>query len=210
LADHAADARARSQAKYTRARETAARLTDIDGNMITVEKCAISTWARLWGKRIQVFSPGMLVAALAAECRASGGRLLRAGTRSTALSQHCMCGRRVPKPLSQRTHHCPECGLRADRDIVSAALGACVEFADPDNPATASVDYKLAHAVGVGLACQQEDRAQSTGTSPQREHRAGSARAGSHHRVAAAEQVIRHSAHPQTGRWKRDPSWVNS
>jgi hypothetical protein len=33
--------------------------------------------------------PGMLVAALGRECRATGGALLRAGTRSTALSQHC-------------------------------------------------------------------------------------------------------------------------
>jgi hypothetical protein len=227
-ADHAADAAARSQAKYVRARETAARLVAIHGNMITVEKCAISTWARLWGKRIQVFSPGILVAALAAECRASGGRLQRAGTRSTALSQHCVCGQRVPKPLSQRIHDCPACGLRADRDVVSAVLAACVELADPDDPGTASVNYELAHALRAGLACQQENRVQSTGTSPQRDPRAGSARAGSHHRVASAEQAIHHSAYPRTdqhrwtsrdqpkikshkrNRWKHDPPQVNS
>jgi hypothetical protein len=152
-----------------------------------------------------MFSPGMLVAALASECQATGGRLQRAGTRSTAMSQHCLCGQRVPKTLAQRTHDCPGCGLRADRDIVSAALAACVELADLDDPATARVDYELAHALRMRLACQQEDRAQSTGTGPQRGHRAGSARAGSHHRVASAEQAIHHSAHPRTdqhpGRW---------
>ena len=125
-ADHAAQARAAGQAKHARARQVAARIVASHGNAITVEDCTISTWARLWGKRIALFSPGMLVAALAGECAATGGRLYRAGTRSTALSQHCLCGARVPKTLAQRIHDCPDCGLRADRDIVSAALAACV------------------------------------------------------------------------------------
>ncbi len=67
------------------------------GNTITVEDCRISTWARLWGKRIRLLSPGMLVTALAAECAAAGGRLHWAGTRSTALSQHCLCGAGRPR-----------------------------------------------------------------------------------------------------------------
>jgi hypothetical protein len=46
----------------------------------TVEECRISTSARLWGKRIQLFSPGMLLAALKREGAATGGRLHRAGT----------------------------------------------------------------------------------------------------------------------------------
>jgi hypothetical protein len=88
-------------------------------------------------------------------------------------------------------------------------------------------DYELARALRAPLACQQEDRAQSTGTSPQRDHRAGSARAGSHHLVASAEQAIHHSAHPRTDqhrwtsrdqpnikphnriRWKHDQRQVN-
>jgi hypothetical protein len=134
-ADHAAQARSAGQAKRARARQVAARIVDTHGTTITVEDCTISTWARLWGKRIALFSPGMLVAALAAECAAAGGRLYRAGTQSTALSQHCLCGARVPKTLAQRTHDCPACGLRADRDITSAALAACVQLADPDDPA---------------------------------------------------------------------------
>ena len=108
------------------------------------------------------------------------GRVQRAAIRSTALSQHCPCGARVSKNLAQRTHYCTTCGLQADRDIVSAALAACVEFTNPDDPATARVDYKLAHALRAGLASQQEARAQSTGTGDQRDHPAGSARAGSH------------------------------
>ena len=91
------------------------------GTSITVEDCSVSTWARLWGKRIQLFSPGMLVAALAAECAATGGRMYRAGTRSTALSQHCLCGARVPKTLAQRTHECPRCGLAGLRQRTQRA-----------------------------------------------------------------------------------------
>jgi hypothetical protein len=114
--DHTSEARAASQAKQARAREVAAQIVAPHGNTITIEDCRISTWARLWGARIALFSPGMLVTALAAECAATGGQLHRAGTQSTALSQHCLCGQRVRKTLAQRTHDCPHCGLHGDRD----------------------------------------------------------------------------------------------
>jgi hypothetical protein len=187
--DHGADARTTSQAKYTRAREVAARIVATHGNTITVEDCSISTWARLWGKRIALFSPGMLVAALAAECAATGGRLYRAGTRSTALSQHCLCGERVPKPLAQRTHDCPACGLRADRDITSAMLAACVTLADADDARTARVDFELAHALRAWLASQQEWEGSVNRHQPPPSSDAGSARTGNHHPVASAEQA---------------------
>jgi Putative transposase DNA-binding domain len=189
-ADHAADARASSQAKQARAGEVAARIVAHHGNTITVEDCRISTWARLWGKRIALFSPGMLVSALAAECAATGGRLHRAGTRSTALSQHCLCGARVPKTLAQRTHHCPECGLRADRDIASAMLAACVEITEPDDTRTARVDYRLARALRASLASQQEwEGSVNRHQPPTPPDGQGSARTGSHHPVASAEQA---------------------
>jgi hypothetical protein len=155
-ANHGDDARAASRAKRARAREVAARIVATHGNTITVEDCSISTWVRRWGKRIALFSPGMLVAALKRECEATGGVVSRAGTRFTALSQHCLCGARVPKTLAQRTHDCPACGLRGDRDIVSAALAACVTLADPEDARSERVDYRLAHALRAGLASQQE------------------------------------------------------
>jgi hypothetical protein len=171
-ADHATHAAARSRAKHARARELAGPIVTAHGNTITVEDTNIGTWARLWGKRIQLFSPGILVAALAAECAATGGRVQRAGTRSTALSQHCRCGARVPKTVAQRTHDCTHCGLNLDRDIASAALAACIEFADREDPRTARVDHRLAHALRAGLASQQEARTPSTGTSHRRHHAA--------------------------------------
>ena len=188
--DHGAQSRSVSQAKHARAAEVAARIVADHGATITVEHCRISTWARLWGKRIALFSPGMLVAALAAECAAAGGQLYRAGTRSTALSQHCLCGTRVPKTLAQRTHHCPACGLIADRDITSAILAACVELADPDDPRTARVDYRLAHALRAWLASQQEwEGSVNRHQPPTPPDGMGSARTGSHPTVAPAEQA---------------------
>ena len=166
-ADHAAESGRASQAKQARAQQMAARIVAAHGNVITVEDCRISTWARLWGTRIALVSPGMLVAALKRECAATGGQLYRAGTHFTALSQHCLCGARVPKSLSQRTHACPHCGLHGDRDVISAILAACVDIADPDDPRTARVDYRLAHALRRGWPPSKSGRAQSTGTSHQ-------------------------------------------
>jgi hypothetical protein len=188
--DHAAESRSASHARQARAGEVAARIVAAHGNILTVEDTNISTWARLWGKRIALFSPGMLVAALARECRATGGTLSRAGTRYTSLSQHCLCGARVPKTLAQRTHDCPHCGLRGDRDIVSAALAACVTLANREDPRTARVDYQLAHALRAGLASQQEWEGSVNRHQPLAPpDGAGSARTGSHHPVASAEQA---------------------
>jgi hypothetical protein len=187
--DHAAESRRTSQAKAARATQVAAAIVATHGNTITVEDCRISTWARLWGKRIALFSPGMLVTALAAECTASGGQFFRAGTRSTAMSQHCLCGTRVAKTLKQRTHDCPHCGLRADRDVVSAVLAACVRLADPDDPRTARVDYRLAHALRDGFASQQEWEGSVNRHQPPPSPDDGSARTGSHQPVASAEQA---------------------
>jgi hypothetical protein len=188
--DHASQSRSASQAKQARAEQVATRIVAAHGNAITVEDCRISTWARLWGKRIALFSPGMLVAALKRECEATGGTLYRADTRTTALSQHCLCGNRVPKSLAQRTHDCAQCGLIADRDVTSAMLAACVTLTDPDDPRTARVDYKLAHALRAWLASQQEwEGSVNRHQPPTPSDGVGSARTGSHQPVASAEQA---------------------
>jgi hypothetical protein len=200
--DHAAESRRTSQAKRARAHDAAARIVAAHDNTITVEDASISTWARLWGKRIALFSPGMLVAALGAECGASGGRLYRAGTRSTALSQHCLCGNRVPKTLSQRTHDCPHCGLVIDRDIASAMLAACVDLTDVDDPRTARVNYRLAHALRAGLASQQEwEGSVNRHQPPASPDGAGPARTGSHPRWPLLSE--QHSAYPRTDQAER-------
>jgi hypothetical protein len=204
--DHTRQARAASQAKHARAAEVAARIVATHGNTITIEDCSISTWARLWGKRIQLFSPGMLVAALEHECQAAGGRLHRAGTRNTALSQHCLCGGQVPKSLAQRTHDCPHCGLRGDRDVISAMLAACVQLTNPDDPRTARVHYRLAHALQAWLASQQEREDSVNRHQPPATPAAGPARTGSHHHpVEASAELPQPPLGPPPNRPRRRP-----
>ncbi|TDC94324.1 transposase [Actinomadura sp. 7K507] len=155
----AAAAQRIAQSRKTRARQTAGQIVAVHGPNLVIEDCRISGWFRLWGRACARFTPGMLITALDHECRASGGRLLRAATRATALSQHCPCGRRVPKHLSVRTHHCRiedgGCGLTGDRDLVAAALAAFVHLQDPCDPSTARVDYESSRRVlcagGPGL-----------------------------------------------------------
>ncbi|MER5181191.1 transposase [Streptomyces sp. NPDC002896] len=123
-----------------RARTVARQIIAAHGPVLVVEDCDIRTWYRLWGKRLSQTTPGMLIAALDRECRAAGGRLVRASTWSTALSQHCLCGERVTKSLRDREHKCIACGLVGKRDLVSAALAAFVHFRDVDDPKTAYLD----------------------------------------------------------------------
>ncbi|MEO3783280.1 zinc ribbon domain-containing protein [Actinocorallia sp. B10E7] len=159
----------------------------------------VSAWFRLWGRACAVFTPGMLKTALAAECAAVGGRLGRAATFSTALSQHCLCGQRTPKTLKQRVHRCPSCGLVADRDLVSAALGAFVTWTDPADPKTASVDFSSSrHALGVFGPGLQGALAESTATRTRTAPTGGGRRGGSRPEGEA-------SARPHPERPRRRP-----
>ncbi|MEU9718834.1 transposase [Streptomyces sp. NPDC047976] len=123
-----------------RARLLARQIIAVHGPVLVIEDCDIRTWYRLWGKPLSQTTPGLLIAALERECQATGGRLVRASTWSTALSQHCLCGKRVTKALRDREHQCSACGLAGKRDLVSAALAAFVRFTDADDPKTAYLD----------------------------------------------------------------------
>ena len=167
-ADHSADSRAASQAKQAHAKQFAAQMIATHGANLIVEDCNIGTWARLRGKGTHLFSPGMLIKALEQEAKASGGQLSRASTRTTAMSQHCLCGQPVPKTLADRVHNSPNCGLRADRDLISASLAAGVTFTDAADPSTAKVDYELAKNLRSWWEAHQDAPAWSTAptTSP--------------------------------------------
>jgi hypothetical protein len=135
-----------------------------------------------------------LLARLSRECSAAGGALTKASTWTTALSQHCLCGRRAKKPLAQRWHSCP-CGIEGDRDIVSAILAATVRLADPGDPKTASIDHGLreharrllltGHVLATDTAAQQEGPARST---VHHNPATGTGEDGSHPVVASAGQ----------------------
>jgi hypothetical protein len=77
-------------------------------------------------------------------------------------SQSCLCGEPVPKTLKDRWHHCPACGLDADRDVVSAniamhiSLGTSeitvVRDAGQENLRRGVGNDIGANALGLGLA----------------------------------------------------------
>ena len=149
-AAQAADAAAGAQARRERARQVAADLVATHGYQLVVEDASIAAWSRSWGSAVAAFSPGLLIAAVDREARAvataAGGHggVQRAATRTTALSQHCPCGARVPKPLAERVHRCPACRLRGDRDAVAAVLASFVVFTQPGESSSARVDYAAA------------------------------------------------------------------
>lgn len=163
-ADHATAARAAAQAKRARASNVAVAIVAAHGPHLVSEHVNMRAWARHWGRGVALFSPGMLVTALHREATACGGRMLRASTTRTALSQHCVCGHRQRKPLGQRTHICRSCGLVGDRDLVAAALAATVVLTDPDDPGTARIDPDLRAALQRRVGAQQEGLARSTAT----------------------------------------------
>ncbi|HET7754637.1 MAG TPA: hypothetical protein VFK85_12070, partial [Anaeromyxobacteraceae bacterium] len=147
----ATEAAAAARAKRDHARRIAGSIVLQHGFQLAVEENGLSAWARRWGRTLHAFAPGMLIAAIereavatASQARLHGG-LVRASTHATALSQHCLCGRRVEKTLAERAHYCP-CGLSGDRDAVSATLAAHLVFGDVADPGTAVVDYATAAA----------------------------------------------------------------
>lgn len=199
------DSRSASQAKQARALSVAMLIVLLHGSNLTIEDCDIRTWTRRWGKSIMLFSPGMLITALKTECERNGGRLIRASTYTTAMSQHCLCGMRVSKALNDRKHVCPNCGLSGDRDLVSAALAACTILSNVNDPRTARVDYELAEHMRVQLAVQQEVPIRSTSNSLPLPHgeKGGSRSRDSENRISSPVKFEMDSLTPEQGPCKR-------
>ena len=191
LAEAAARAAA---AKDHRARRIAEDIVAGHGATLTVEDCDIRTWHRRWGKALQATTPGRLITALARACEKTGGRLLRASTCATKLSQTCLCGAEVRKTLADRVHDCPNCGLTGDRDPVSALLAALVRLTDPDDPATARLDTVLARNTQILFASGLQEALSSQpqrGARPARGRTHAAARHPSGRRAPARRNTTR-------------------
>ena len=173
------DAASAAQARRDRARAIAANIVATHGYQLVVEDVRLSSWFASWGRAVAAFSPGLLIAAIEREARAVGeraggtGGVVRASTATTALSQHCPCGARVEKRLADRVHVCAACGLRGDRDAVSAVLASFVVLAEPGEARSARVDYtasrralgEIRRAVGTPSLGWQDTLSESTGLS---------------------------------------------
>jgi len=89
---------------------------------IKTEKIHYKSWQKMFGKSIKQHAPSALEGELTRKAIYARGWCQKINTRQTALSQTCLCGAKKKKLLSQRTHDCETCGLKAPRDYVSAYL----------------------------------------------------------------------------------------
>jgi transposase len=92
------------------------------GTVIHVEKAQYRAWQKRYGKAILHHAPSAFLGILTGKVTALQGGLVEINPYQTALSQHCVCGHRKKKPLSERTHRCERCGFVWSRDEVSAFL----------------------------------------------------------------------------------------
>ena len=183
---HAQEAGAATQRSHAYADQIAAQVIALHGPYLVTEDINVRSWMHLWGKALAVTTPGRVLAAIRTEAEACGGTMTKASTFTTALSQHCLCGRREKKPLSQRTHICPDCGLVADRDLLAATLAACVTFANPTDPRTARLNPNFTTALAARVGAQQEALVRSTTSQPKPHSGVRDGERGSNQQVAPA------------------------
>ncbi len=129
------------------------------GKNILAEKVSVKGWQKLFGRSIGFKAPSSFQSELKRKAENAGGSVLLFSTRKTALSQTCLCGQREKKPLSQRVHDCEcllgesspsntsrsTCGLRMQRDILSAYLSRYVD------PSTELLSIELARDSWLGM-----------------------------------------------------------
>ena len=94
----------------------------VDGyQLIAVEKLSIGGLAKgMLAKSIHDAAWRSFLEKLIVKAAEAGRRVVEVNPAGT--SQHCLCGCEVRKTLTVRVHRCPECGLVAPRDVVSAQL----------------------------------------------------------------------------------------
>ena len=89
------------------------------GSTIITENVSVQGWASgKFGKSITEYSPGTFMSKL----EDKSDKFIKLNTQKTCLSQHCVCGNKKKKELSERIHHCEVCGRTIQRDLLSAYL----------------------------------------------------------------------------------------
>jgi len=117
------------------------------GPHLHLEKLNYVAWQKNFPRSVRDRAPGELIEIARRRAVSAGGRAYEYSPWTTALSQTCLCGRKEKKPLSQRTHHCPDCGLVVQRDLLSAYLGMFVRpEVDPTTGEIVGDTLDLGHA----------------------------------------------------------------
>ncbi len=96
------------------------------GVEINTEKIGYKAWQKMFGKSINMRAPKTFLSELTRKAANAGGSVREFGTKTTKLSQTCICGQVSKKKLSERWHSC-ECGVSAQRDLFSAFLARHVD-----------------------------------------------------------------------------------
>jgi putative transposase len=91
------------------------------GKIIKTEKLSYKAFQKDFGRSVAVRAPGMFLDLLTRKAENAGGSSEHLNTRSTKLSQTCLCGKVEKKPLKVRHQVC-SCGAKGQRDLFSAHL----------------------------------------------------------------------------------------
>ena len=92
------------------------------GTVIQMEKLSYRAFQKMFGRSIGFRAPGMFVSMLRRKAESAGGAVIDLPAGTLKLSQTCQCGHQRKKPLHERWHRCPDCGICAQRDLYSAYL----------------------------------------------------------------------------------------
>ena len=109
LTAQADTARALAQDRKRQINTLANHIISEHGINIVTENITVSSWTRLWGGSVGEEAPATLMRTIQREAKRAGGTWTEVNTYTTALSQHCICGKRTPKLLKQRVHECLGC-----------------------------------------------------------------------------------------------------
>jgi len=91
------------------------------GKHVKTENLSYKAFQKNFGRSVTVRAPGMFISQLSRKAANAGGNVEQINTRTTKLSQTCICGTIEKKPLKQRHHACA-CGVEVQRDLFSGFL----------------------------------------------------------------------------------------
>jgi transposase len=114
------------------------------GNEFYIENTSQKSWQSQYGKSIGYYAPGFFIQQLKYNVEKYGG-IVHVLPLNLALSQHCVCGLRKKKKLSERIHKCDVCGFTEQRDILSAKLATMCVF--DKNKDQYKIDFNLLESV---------------------------------------------------------------
>ncbi len=98
-------------------------------NSVKIEANGYKGWQKTYGKSIGNFAPSYFTTDILSKAERAGSERVKIPLK-TALSQYCACGDRKKKELSERLHECNGCGVKSQRDVMSAYLGTYVPCVD--------------------------------------------------------------------------------